>query len=489
MGQTDFSPDEQNAAAAERRAIDASTRGPVLWFLVSATFWLLAGSTFGLLTAIKFTHPDFLSGTLPLSFGPLRMAHLSVVAYGWMSMAGVAVAVWLMCRLSRAELLNPGLLKIACVIWNIGVLAGLSGISHGKGTSVEWLDFPVYAPPFLIAALGMIVAWTVATFARRRESHIYVSQWYILGALFWMPWLYTVANFMIAWVPATGVVQAGTNWWFAHNVLGLWLTPIGLGAAYYFIPKVIGRPIYSYHLSLVGFWTLALFYSWAGMHHLIGGPIPAWLATASVAGSIMMFVPVIAVAVNHHLTMVGYFRVLRYSPTLRFVVFGSISYTLTSLQGSVEALKDVNQITHFTDYTVGHAHLGVYAFFSMVMFGSIYYIVPRLTGREWASPKLIAVHFWSCALGITVYFVALTIGGWFQGLMLNDPTVLFADIVKYLEPYRFARTIGGSFMTVGHIVFAFLLALNVLGWSRPAMGQRQFTDTKAHEAAPVEIPV
>lgn len=489
MGQTEFSPSEKAAAAAERAAIDASCRGPVLWFVVSAAFWLILGSVFGVLTAIKFTHPDFLSGSLPVSFGPLRMAHLNVVAYGWMSMAAVAVGVWLMCRLSRAELIQPLLLKIACVIWNVGVLAGLYGIVHGHGTSVEWLDFPNYAPPFLIAALGIVVAWTVATFARRRESHIYVSQWYILGALFWMPWLYTVANFMISWVPATGVVQAGTNWWYAHNVLGLWLTPIGLGAAYYFIPKVIGRPIYSYHLSLVGFWSLALFYSWAGMHHLIGGPIPAWLATASVVGSMMMFIPVIAVAVNHHLTMVGHFRVLRYSPTLRFVVFGSISYTLASFQGSIEALKDVNQTTHFTDYTVGHAHLGVYAFFSMIMFGSVYYIIPRLTGREWASPGLIALHFWCSAGGITVYFVSLTIGGWFQGQMLNDPNILFADIIKFVEPYRFARTIGGSLMTIGHLAFALLLALNLLGLSRPAVGRRQFTDTKTHELAKVGVGV
>ena len=485
MGPTDVSPAARASAAAERTAIDASCRGPVLWFLVSGVFWLLAGSAFGILTAIKFTHPDFLTGHAALTFGRLRMAHLDVMAYGWMSMAAIAVGVWLMCRLSRTPLLHPVLLKIACVVWNVGVLAGLFGLTHGHGTSIEWLEFPAYAPPLLIAALGVVAAWTVATFARRRESHIYVSQWYILGALFWMPWLYTVANFLTAWVPATGVVQAGTNWWYAHNVLGLWLTPIGLGAAYYFIPKVIGRPIYSYHLSLIGFWTLALFYSWAGMHHMIGGPIPAWLATASVVGSMMMFIPVIAVAVNHHLTMIGHFRVLRYSPTLRFIVFGSISYTLASFQGSIEALKSVNQTTHFTDYTVGHAHLGVYAFFSMIMFGSAYYIVPRLTGREWASPWLVALHFWSSALGVMVYFVALTIGGWTAGQMLNDPGVLFAEIVKFLEPYRFARTVGGSLMTVGHVTFAFLLALNVLGVSRPRTIRWRFTDTRAHELARV----
>src|SRR5262249_9079710 len=196
--------------------------------------------------------------------------------------------------------------------------------------------------------------------------------------------------------PATGVVQATTNWWFAHNVLGLWITPVGVGAAYYLIPKVIGRPIYSYYLSIIGFWSLALFYSWAGTHHLIGGPLPAWWVSAGIVASVMMFVPVGAVAVNHHMTMVGFFRPLPVSATLRFVVFGGMAYTVTSVQGSLQALRDVNEVTHFTHYTVGHAHLGLYGFYTMTVFGAMYYVVPRLTGREWASAKLIRLHFW-CA--------------------------------------------------------------------------------------------
>ncbi len=469
-------------AAAERAALDASTRGPVLWFTLSAAFWLLIASVFGVIASIKFHHPDFLGSSAALTFGRIRMMHLDAVAYGWMSMIGVAVALWLLVRLSRAELVGGTMLRVACVLWNLGVIAGLSGLAHAAGTSVEWLEFPKYAPPFFIASLGLVVVCAVTTFSRRREPHLYVTQWYILTALFWFPWLYICANTLIHWIPATGVVQAATNWWFAHNFLGLWLTPIGVGSAYYFIPKVIGRPVYSYHLSLVGFWTLALFYSWAGIHHLIGGPVPAWLVTASVVGSMMMFIPVIAVAINHHFTMVGHFRIVRLSPTLRFVIFGSVTYTLVSIQGSLEALRSVNEVTHFTDYTVGHAHLGVYGFFSMIMFGSVYYIVPRLTGREWLSGRLIALHFWSSALGITIYFVALTIAGWYEGRMLNDPSMHHAAMVKFAEPYRFARTIGGSLMTVGHLTFAVLLLANVLGWVSSSR-QKRFSDARRHDLA------
>ncbi len=260
------------------------------------------------------------------------------------------------------------------------------------------------------------------------------------------------------------------NWWFGHNYLGLWLTPVGVGAAYYIIPKVIGRPVHSYYLSIIGFWSTALFYSWAGIHHLIGGPLPAWLVTASVVASMMMFIPVIAVAINHHMTMLGSFHRLKYSPALRFTVFGAITYTAVSAQGSIEALKDVNEVTHFTHYTVGHAHLGVYGFYSMIMFGLMYYMVPRLTGREWASSALIRAHFWSSAVGITVYFVALSIAGWWQGRMLNDPNVPFPNIVGYLLPFLFTRSLAGGLMSLGHLAFAALLTMNLAGWGRQRAG-------------------
>src|SRR5262249_40246941 len=270
--------------------------------------------------------------------------------------------------------------------------------------------------------------------------------------------------------PATGVVQATTNWWFAHNVLGLWITPVGVGAAYYLIPKIIGRPVHSYYLSIIGFWSLALFYSWAGMHHLIGGPIPAWLVTASVVGSMMMFVPVIAVAVNHHMTMLDSFHQLKYSPALRFTVFGAIAYTAVSAQGAIEALKDFSEVAHFTHYTVAHAHLGVYGFFAMIMFGLMYYMVPRLTGREWASSALIRVHFWCSAVGITIYFVSLSIGGWWQGRMMNNPNVTFDRIIAYLRPFLALRSVGGGLMGTGHLAFAILLTMNLMGWGRQRSG-------------------
>jgi cytochrome c oxidase cbb3-type subunit 1 len=460
----------REASARERQAIDSSCRVPVLYFATSAVFWLLIGSVLALLASFKLHSPYLLTNTPELTFGRVRMAHLQAVGLGWSAMVGMAAIIWQMCRLSRVELVHPRLLILGGTIWNLGMAVDIIGILIGHAQSVEWLDAPPYAPPFFVAGVGIVSAWTVATFRRRREKHVYVTQWYMLAAVFWFPWLYTVAVLMIFWTPATGVVQAAVNWWFGHNYLGLWLTPIGVGTAYYLIPKIIGRPIHSYYLSILGFWSLALFYSWAGMHHLIGGPLPAWLVTASIVGSMMMFIPVIAVAINHHLTMVGHFHRLRYSPALRFTVFGAMTYTAVSFQGSLESLRDFSEVAHFTDYTVAHAHLGAYGFFTMIMFGLLYYMVPRLTGREWASSRLIRLHFWCDAIGIALYFTSLSISGWWQGRMLNDPNVQFPDIVAYVAPFRAVRSGAGILLGLGHLAFAVLLVLNLMGRGRQRSG-------------------
>jgi len=461
---------DRERAAAERAAIDSSCRGPVLYFSASAVFWLLAGSVLAIIASVKMHTPYFLTGIPELTFGRVRMAHLQGVSIGWTSMVTMGGSVWMMCRLCRTELIYPKLLYVSATLWNIGTLLSVCGILLGDGQSVEWLDAPPYAPPFFVAGLGIVSAWVAATFRRRREKHVYVTQWYILAAVFWFPWLYTVAVFMIFWSPATGVVQPIVNWWFNHNFLGLWLTPVAVGTAYYLIPKIIGRPVHSYYLSITGFWALALFYSWAGMHHLIGGPIPAWLSTASTVGSMMMFIPVIAVGINHHMTMRNHFHRLKYSPALRFTVFGAITYTWVSFQGSIESLKDFSEVAHFTHYTVAHAHLGAYGFVTMIFFGLYYYMIPRLTGREWASSTLIRIHFWCASVGITIYFVGLSIGGWWQGRMLNNPDISFASITQYLLPYLFSRTVAGVLLTIGHIAFATSFVMNLAGWGKKRTG-------------------
>ena len=460
------------AKRAELSAIDASTKAPTLFFLGAAVFWLLVGTLFALISAFKLHVPEFLGGVEWLTFGRARTVHLNATIYGWSVNASFAVAFWLMARLSRAELRHAGLLLVAAVFWNLGVAVGLGGILRGDSTSIEWLEFPSYATPILFFAYALVGLWAVITFRVGRAKHIYVSQWYLLAALFWFPWIYSVAQIMLVFEPTRGTVQALVNWWFTHNLLGLWFTPIGLAAIYYFLPKVLGKPIHSYYLAVIGFWSLAVFSGWSGVHHLIGGPVPVWVQTASIAASFMLVVPVVVTAINQHLTLFGSVSALKHSPTLRFIVFGGVNYTITSLLGSLMAMRSWSELTHFTHFTVGHAHQGMYAFFSMVMFGSVYYIVPRLVLKEWPSAKLISIHFWATSLGVTAYVLALSVGGIEQGLNLNalPPGVgghagspipfmeVVAATIKWLELGSYA----GVLMTIGHIAFAINFAWMLL---------------------------
>lgn len=415
---TSFGVDSKGIAAASpeleaRKEQDKSSSAAAFAFLTSSMLWLVLGSFAGLIASQKLTASDFLTQSAWLTFGRIRTAHLNMVIYGWASMAGLGIALWMLPRLLRTRLVGERYAVVGAGLWNAGLAAGVVAILSGWTDGLQWLEIP-WQIGILIAAGGALCAVPLfLTLLQRKVHHLYVSVWYIAAALIWFPILYVVAK-----VPYVhfGVEQAVMNWWFAHNVLGLWLTPLGLGAAYYFIAKVLGRPIYSYNLSLVGFWALAMFYSQAGVHHLLGGPVPAWLQSVSVVQSVMMIVPVLAVGVNQHMTVAGRFAALKHSPTLRFVVLGAVLYTLVSLQGSLEAVPFFNRVVHFTQYKVAHAHLGLYGFYTMIMFGSIYFVMPRVLEREWPYPKLIAAHFWLVSIGFAIYFVFLTIGGVLQGL-------------------------------------------------------------------------
>ncbi|MDT0634090.1 cbb3-type cytochrome c oxidase subunit I [Spectribacter hydrogenooxidans] len=437
---------------------DRSSRVPVLAWTASSVLWLLLGSLFGLLASLKLHLPELLANEAVLTFGRVRPAHLNVVAYGWASMAGVGVGLWLIPRLFKEALVGGVYATAGAVFWNLGMVAGTVAILAGHSDGLEWLEFPWQIDILLVLGGALAAVPLLLTLLKRRVHHLYVSSWYLVAALVWFPMLFITGN-----IPGlfSGVEQAAMNWWFAHNVLGLWMTPLGLAAAYYFIPKIVGAPVYSYSLSLLGFWALALFYSQVGMHHLIGGPVPTWLVTLSIVQSVMMFIPVLAVAINHHMTVAGHFRLLLYSPTLRFVTLGAMMYTFASVQGSLEALRSVNVVTHFTHYTVAHAHMGVYGFLSFILFGSIYFVMPRLMGWEWPYAWAISAHFWLVFIGFGIYFWPLSVGGWLQGLAMLDPARSFMESVTLTLPYLEARSVGGTLMTLGHLIFAthFFIAL------------------------------
>jgi len=442
---------ELKTELAERLVADRSTAFVSFVFLSCAIVWLIVASLAGLTSSIKLHEPDWLVNQGWLTFGRLRTIHLNAVAYGWSPMASFGVAIWMLPRLLKTPLLGARSAILGCMVWNAGLIAGLGCIAVGLTDGLEWLEIPWQVDILLVIGGALMALPLVYTLQNRKVHHLYVSVWYMGAALFWFPILFFVGN-----LPAVhfGVQQAAMNWWFGHSVLGLFYTPMALASVYYFLPKIIGRPVQSYNLSLLGFWTLAFFYGQVGGHHLIGGPVPGWMVTLSIVQSVMMVVPVLSFSVNQHLTMRGYFSKLIYSPTLRFLVLGGMMYTVSSVQGSIEALRAVNTVAHFTHFTVAHAHIGLYGFFTMVMFGAIYFVMPRVMAWEWPYPSLIAAHFWLVVVGFSIYFIGLSWGGWLQGLAMLDAAKPFMDSVTVTIPYLQSRSVGGAIMTLGHFVFA-----------------------------------
>lgn len=434
----------------DRIASDQSSAFPVFMFIAFACFWLLLGSLAGLTSSIKLHQPDWLTDQAWLTFGRIRTVHLTAVLYGWISNAALGMMLWLLPRLLRTHLHGAIWSMLGGALINMGIAAAIGAISSGWTDGMEYLEIPWQIAILIFAGFVLVILSVLYTLVNRKVEHLYVSVWYMVAALLWIALLFLVAK-----LPGvhTGVQQATTNWWYGHNVLGLWFTPVSVGAIYYFLPKIIGRPVRSYNLSILGFWTLAFFYGQVGGHHLIGGPVPGWLTTLSIVQSVMMVIPVVAFSINMGGTLKGRMHLARYSPTLRFMMFGGLMYFASSLQGSLEALRSVNQVAHFTHFTVAHAHLGAYAFVTMVLFGAIYFMMPRVLNWEWPYRKLITLHFWLSAIGIAIYFIGLTIGGWLQGVAMLDAARPFMDSVTLTLPYLKWRTAGGSLMVLGHIVF------------------------------------
>jgi cytochrome c oxidase cbb3-type subunit 1 len=457
---------------------DRSSAFPVFMFAAFACFWLLLGSAAGLTASVKLHAPDWLVEQAWLTFGRIRTVHLTAVLYGWITNAAIGMILWVLPRLLRTPLVGAAWTLLGGALINTGIAAGIGAIGAGWSDGMEYLEIPWQIGLFIVAGFALIVLPVLYTLVNRKTEHLYVSVWYMVAGLLWVTLLFVVAK-----LPGvhTGVQQATMNWWYGHNVLGLWFTPVSVGAIYYFLPKIIGRPVRSYNLSILGFWTLAFFYGQVGGHHLIGGPVPGWLITLSIVQSLMMVIPVIAFTINMAGTLRGRMHLARWSPTLRFMMFGGLIYLASSVQGSLEALRSMNAVTHFTHYTVGHAHLGAYGFVSMVLFGAIYFMLPRVLNWEWPFPRLITLHFWLAAAGITIYFVALTVGGWLQGLAMLDAARSFMESVTLTLPYLQWRSVGGALMLASHLVFVGHFLAMALRFGPMRTGAALFGPVRAKE--------
>jgi len=440
-------------AVSKPSEIDVSCRLPLLVLVISAAVWLVLSSIFAFLGSLIFHKPDLFSNSFALSYGPLTAVRTTAFLYGAGVQLGLAFTLWLFCRLGRTLLAQPILVTVGAAIWNLGVTVGVIGIFAGDATGFETLQMPRYAA--LIAFIGYVIVATlvVITLHARRERPLYVSHWFLLAALFWFPWIFSTANLSLLVFPVRGVTQAVIAWWFSANLQIVWFGLVGIGAIFYFVPKLTNRELNSQYLAFFTFWMLILFASWMGVPN--SAPVPSWMPALSTVGAVLTLIPVLTFALNLHATVDGKYSLFKTNPLWRFVGIGILAFVAASLLNAISSLVQVSQVTDLTWFTHARTQLYTYGFFAMVMFAAAYYIVPQLIGMEFPVPKLINAHFWLATIGILLIVLPLAIGGIVQGMMLQNPSNAFLKITKVSLMFIRLTIVGDILILVGHFGFAF----------------------------------
>jgi len=444
--------------------VDASLRLPLLALFGGAAFWLVAGSVLAMIASIKFHAPDFLAACPWLTYGRVQPAADDALLYGFCIPAGLGVALWLLAQLGQTPLRGALVPVVAAKLWHLGVLIGLIGILSGNSTGFAWLEFPRAGSVVLFFAYLLLALWAIMNFAARRDHALNPSHWFLVAALFWFPWIYSTANlFLVAW-PARGIVQAIIGWWFANNLIFIWLALVGIGVMFYFLPKFSGRPLRNYYLALFAFWTLILFGTWCGIPP--GAPLPAWMPVLSSVGATLTVVPVLAVAVIAWQTICGSNHCEPKGGPFCFIRFGTLSFVLASLMLISTACPRISRVTEFTWFGPAQTQLQLYGFFAMTMFGAIYYLLPRVVGVELPFPKLARLQFWLSMLGVLLFIVPLAIGGVVQGMKLNNPNFAFMDATKAMLPFLRTSTVGLLLILLGNLLFALNIFAMTFIWEK-----------------------
>ena len=419
-------------------------------FTLTSAFWFAVATTFGLIGAGYLIAPDFLANIEYIHFGRVRPMHINAVLFGFVTPGLLAVAFYYFPKLLRTELFSHKLGVFSAVFWNITVAAGVIGISMGYTQGREYAELPWAVDIMVVICFVMVVINILMTIRRRKERILYVSIWYVTAAVVLTSITYCLGN--VIWKPDTGALQGIPDaillWFYGHNIFGLLLSPMGLAVAYYVLPIATRSPLYSHTLSLLGFWSLIIVYTHIGTHHLLQVPVPTWLKTISIVDSIAMVIPVMIVLINLWYTVKGKLGDIHADIGAKFVFTGTIMYFFVNIQGSMMALPHVQRITHFNNWVVGHAHLGVLGFAGVTALGGLYFILPRITGKPLYSRFLADVQYWFVLIGMTGFAVVLTTVGLIQGNAWYNGETLYRTLPE-IQPYYILRASLGLLIVIG----------------------------------------
>ena len=461
--------------------LDGYDDDPVRWSVIAAVFWGMAGFLAGLYIALQLAFPVLNLGLEWTSFGRLRPLHTSAVIFAFGGNVLIATSFYVVQRTCRARLVLPGLARF--VFWGYQLFIVLAATGYLLGIT----EAREYAEPEWYVDLWLTIVWVaygavfIGTILKRREPHIYVANWFYLAFIITIAMLHIVNNLSVpvSWLGSksysafAGVQDALTQWWYGHNAVGFFLTAGFLAMMYYFVPKQAGRPIYSYRLSIIHFWSLIFLYIWAGPHHLLFTALPDWAQTLGMVFSVMLWMPSWGGMINGLMTLNGAWDKVRTDPIIRMMVMALAFYGMSTFEGPMLSIKSVNSLSHYTDWTIGHVHSGALGWNGMISFAAIYYLAPRLWNRQRLySLRMVNWHFWLATLGIVFYASSMWVAGIMQGLMWREYghdgylVYAFADTVKAMHPLYIIRAVGGLLYLAGAVIMTVNVWRTILGHSR-----------------------
>jgi len=423
--------------------------------MTASAVFLAASLLGGLAYAFQFNNLYPFEGIEWLSPGRVRMVHTNMAAYGFIANAFIGGLLFAVPRLTREPVLSDRLGWVVFWAWQLVLTLTIVGQLGGYGQAIEWGETPIFVDPLLAGGVVLLVINVATPIFRTREHGLYVSLWYFLAAFAWTPLVYLMGNYLPQfWVP--GTAGAAITGLFIHDLVGLFVTPIGWGLMYFFVPILLRKPIWSHALSLIGFWGIAFFYPMQGVHHFLLSPIPMYAQYGAVVATIAVEIVVVTVLVNFFATLHGRSEAIRGNLAIRWFYTGMVMYGLTCLQCAFQVTLTFQKVIHFTDWVVGHAHMVMFGVFGFWIFGFFVELWPRAVGRAWETPRLLTAHYWLTLAGLALMVVDLTAAGLVQGFSWISLAHWSESVIASM-PFWWVRTFAGLLIVAGQGCFFWAL--------------------------------
>ncbi len=436
-------------------------------FFLSAMAWFVLGTSAGFIDATHLMAPELLANIPWIFFGRIRPIHTNIVIFGFAGTTLLGCAFYILPTLVRVPLFSEALGLFSVLLWNATIASGTVLLAFGYNQGREYAEWTWGVDIGILACLLLFFFNLLMTAIQRKEKILYVSNWYFFATLVFLFFIYFFGNAM--WHPSTGAItgipDANLAWFYGHGLVGLFLTPLAVGAAYYVVPLLSRSPLYSHTASLVGFWTILLLYNHIGTHHILQAPVPTWLKVVAITGSIGMIIPVAVVLVNLWLTMRGRLAYLHSDIGGKFVFAGLVWYLIVCIQGPLQAIPSIQRVTHFNNWVVAHAHIGILGFAGFIGIGTMYFILPRITGKALYNPRLADVQYWMVLLGISAFFVILTPAGLLQGNAWYNGEMVYR-VLPEIHIYMVLRAATGLLVVASAYIGFYLVFMSIFSSKR-----------------------